>query len=163
MKLNPIVKIITVLSAAALLTGRQDFSDRADIYLREGLDISRDGEFAERSTGTYNGVNDDQMIRLYLATGDRLYLEAARSNLEMMLSYFDPDGSVFTFNSTRQDYGQKVWQSYLENDTPKAGRIYWCYGPEKGGITIVGLEPHPEDKSNGYKKVTLSAMGKETT
>ena len=49
------------------------------------------------------------MIRLYLATGDRLYLEAARSNLEMMLSYFDPDGSVFTFNSTRQDYGQKVW------------------------------------------------------
>ena len=36
-------------------------------------------------------------------------------------------------------YGQKVWQSYLENDTPKAGRIYWCYGPEKGGITIVGL------------------------
>lgn len=34
---------------------------------------------------------------------------------------------------------------------------------KKGGITIVGLEPHPEDKSNGYKKVTLSAMGKETT
>ena len=59
-------------------------------------------------------------------------------------------------------YGQKVWQSYLENDTPKAGRIYWCYGPEKGDITIVGLEPHPEDKSNGYKKVTLSSMGKET-
>ena len=53
--------------------------------------------------------------------------------------------------------------SSLTNDTPKAGRIYWCYGPEKGGITIVGLEPHPEDKSNGYKKVTLSAMGKETT
>ena len=101
--------ISAALKTAALLTGRQDFSDRADIYLREGLDISRDGEFAERSTGTYNGVNDDQMIRLYLATGDRLYLEAARSNLEMMLSYFDPDGSVFTFNSTRQDYGQKVW------------------------------------------------------
>ena len=58
-------------------------------------------------------------------------------------------------------YGQKVWESYLENDTPKAGRIFWCYGPEKGDITIVGLEPHPEDKSSGYKKVTLSAMGKE--
>ena len=66
--------ISAALKTAALLTGRQDFSDRADIYLREGLDISRDGEFAERSTGTYNGVNDDQMIRLYLATGDRLYL-----------------------------------------------------------------------------------------
>ena len=23
-------------------------------------------------------------------------------------------------------YGQKVWESYMENDTPKAGRIFWC-------------------------------------
>lgn len=27
-------------------------------------------------------------------------------------------------------YGQKVWESYLENDTPKAGRIFWCNGPD---------------------------------
>ena len=58
-------------------------------------------------------------------------------------------------------YGIKVWQSYLENDTPKAGRLYWAYGPDKGDITIIGLEPHPDDKSNAYKKVTLSSMGKE--
>ena len=56
-------------------------------------------------------------------------------------------------------YGQKVWESYLENDTPKAGRIFWCYGPGKGDITIVGFA---EDKSNGYRKVTLSSTGKET-
>ena len=55
-------------------------------------------------------------------------------------------------------YGLKVWESYLENDTPKAGRIFWCYGPEKGDITIIGMEPHPDDKINSYKKVTLSSM-----
>ena len=60
-------------------------------------------------------------------------------------------------------YGQKVWESYLENDTPRAGRLFWCYGPGKGQITLIGLEPHPEDKSAGYRKVTLSAMGKEIT
>ena len=59
-------------------------------------------------------------------------------------------------------YGQKVWESYLENNTPKAGRLFWCYGPGKGDITIIGLEPHPDDKSNSYLKITLSAMGKET-
>ena len=59
-------------------------------------------------------------------------------------------------------YGMKVWQSYLENDTPKAGRIYWVYGPDKGDITIIGLEPHPEDKSNAYQKITLSAMEGDT-
>jgi len=53
----------------------------------------------------------------------------------------------------------KVWQSYLENKTPAAGRIYWCYGPVKGVITIIGLEPHPEDKKKaGYSKVQLSNL-----
>ncbi len=59
-------------------------------------------------------------------------------------------------------YGMKVWQSYLENNTPKAGRIYWVYGPDKGDITIIGLEPHPEDKANAYLKITLSSMEGET-
>lgn len=59
-------------------------------------------------------------------------------------------------------YGVKVWQSYLENKTSSAGRIYWIYGPGKNDITIIGLEPHPEDKkSGGYDKVKLSASGKE--
>ena len=59
-------------------------------------------------------------------------------------------------------YGIKVWESYLENNTPGAARIFWAYGPEKGDITIIGLEPHPNDaKGNAYKKITLSQMGKE--
>lgn len=56
-------------------------------------------------------------------------------------------------------YGMKVWQSYLENNTPAAGRIFWVYGPDTGAITIIGLEPHPNDKSNAYRKITLSAAG----
>ncbi|MBQ8087793.1 MAG: hypothetical protein IJ234_05140 [Clostridia bacterium] len=59
-------------------------------------------------------------------------------------------------------YGIKVWQSYLENNTPKAGRIFWVYGPNQGDITIIGLEPHPEDKANAYRKITLSSMTGDT-
>ena len=55
-------------------------------------------------------------------------------------------------------YGIKVWESYVENDKPAAGRIFWVYGPSKNSITIIGFEPHPGDKSNAYKKITLSAM-----
>ena len=32
-------------------------------------------------------------------------------------------------------YGTKVWCSYLQNNTPAAGRIFWSYGPDKGDIT----------------------------
>ena len=59
-------------------------------------------------------------------------------------------------------YGIKVFQSYLENKTPSAGRIYWVYGPNRKEITIVGLEPHPEDKKrDAYDRVRLSDLPKE--
>lgn len=53
----------------------------------------------------------------------------------------------------------KVYQSHLENQTPAAGRLFRVYGPKRGMITLVGLEPHPEDaKRSGYSRVQLSRM-----
>ena len=129
--------IAACLKHGARICGRPDFGEKADVYLGEGLDINEDGEFAERSAGNYNQVNDDQMIRLFMATGDRNYLLAARRNLTMMLSYIDPDGSVFTNNSTRQDYGKKVYldsyymlflmTGYLLGDENLAAYSEYCW------------------------------------
>ena len=56
-------------------------------------------------------------------------------------------------------YGIKVWQSYLENKKSSARRMYWVYGPDHNDITIIGLEPHPEDAKNGaYDRITLSEL-----
>ncbi|SMO44290.1 hypothetical protein [Gracilimonas mengyeensis] len=56
-------------------------------------------------------------------------------------------------------FGRKVFQSYLENNTPGAGRIFWVYGPERKEITIVGIEPHPEDNKRGaYQRIKLSDL-----
>ena len=58
-------------------------------------------------------------------------------------------------------YGQKVWQSYLEINTSRAMRLYWVYGSERGDITVIGLELHPEDRKHGaYEKIVLSEMPK---
>lgn len=55
-------------------------------------------------------------------------------------------------------YGMRIWQSYLENNTPSAGRLFWTYGPDQGDITILAMEPHPEDKKRGaYDRIKLSA------
>ena len=62
-------------------------------------------------------------------------------------------------SSLSKRYGMKVWESYLENNTPAAGRAFWVYGPDRRDITIIGLEPHPNDKVKSYDKVTLSAVG----
>jgi hypothetical protein len=44
----------------------------------------------------------------------------------------------------------KVWDSYVENKTPSAWRIFWTYGPNEtaGGteiavITVLAITPHP--------------------
>ena len=55
-------------------------------------------------------------------------------------------------------YGQKVFQSYL-GQGKHAYRMFWVYGPERKQITIIGLEPHPEDaKSGAYDRIQLSDM-----
>jgi len=56
-------------------------------------------------------------------------------------------------------YCMKIFESYLENRTPAAGRIFWSYGPEKGDITLLAIEPHPEDKKRGaYERIKLSSQ-----
>lgn len=91
--------------------------------------------------------------KLYKLVGKAMYLLSQNPRYPGLQSH------EITSLSTR--YGMKVWESYLENMTPAAGRIFWVYGPGQGDITIIGLEPHPNDKSNAYRKITLSQMGEE--
>ena len=41
------------------------------------------------------------------------------------------------------DKDAKVFESYAQNRTPGAYRIFWCYGPGRGEITILAIPPHP--------------------
>ena len=69
-----------------------------------------------------------------------------------------PGLSSHEISQLTKRYGIKVWESYLENKKPAAGRVFWVYGPDKNDITVIGIEPHPNDKSNAYKTITLSQM-----
>ena len=55
--------------------------------------------------------------------------------------------------------GFKIFQSHLENNTPSAGRIFWAYGPDKRDITVLAIEPHPEDQKRGADpRIQLAAL-----
>ena len=41
------------------------------------------------------------------------------------------------------DRKSKVFEAYVQNRTPGAYRLFWCYGPSKGQITIIAITPHP--------------------
>lgn len=92
----------------------------------------------------------------------KLYKKWGKAMALLAINPQHPGLNSHEIEALSRRYGEKVWQSYLENQNSLAARMYWVYGPGKGEITVIGLEPHPEDKkSSGYAKVRLSAAGKE--
>jgi len=38
---------------------------------------------------------------------------------------------------------EKVFEAYVQNKTPSAYRIFWCYTPKQKEITIISITSHP--------------------
>ena len=41
------------------------------------------------------------------------------------------------------DQAKSVFEAYVQNKTPGAYRVFWCYGPGQNEITILAITPHP--------------------
>lgn len=54
-----------------------------------------------------------------------------------------PSLNSHKYTSIHGPNGEDVWESYVENQTPSAWRIFWHYGPGADTITIVSITPHP--------------------
>ena len=102
-------------------------------------------------TGHRNGTNNKKDEELYTKWGNALK--------KLAIDPFYPSLQTHEIEPLSRRYGMKVWQSYLENKKSKARRMYWVYGPDQKDITIIGLEPHPEDSKNGaYDRIDLSEL-----
>ena len=56
-------------------------------------------------------------------------------------------------------HGVKIFKAILKIGRRPRGGCFWAYGPNKGEITVLALEPHPEDKKRGaYARIRLSRM-----
>lgn len=108
--------IASVLCVCGKLFHEDDLTQAAFAYLKEGCDCNADGEYAEKSAGNYNAVNNDAMLLLADALEDDSYEQHVIRNLRMMLTYWEPDDTVFTANSTRFDKDRLVYPDgyYIE-------------------------------------------------
>ena len=111
-----------VISAALALLNTlmpdERYVARIDQYLAEHIDCNEDGEYAERSAGGYNEINNRALLILAQDLGKTELLEYVRRNLEMMPVFYHTDFSIFTENSRRQDkgtapYAEKYAYQYL--------------------------------------------------
>lgn len=56
-----------------------------------------------------------------------------------------PSLQTHVFHSLEHPYHprEKVFEAYVQQHTPAAYRLFWCYGPKQGQITILAVTPHP--------------------
>lgn len=87
------------------LFGLEEAVKRADQWLAEGMDITPDGEWTERSNGIYSAVSDIMLIHAARLLNRPELLDPVRLNLRMMVYLVHPTGEVVTDYSGRQDLG----------------------------------------------------------
>ncbi len=104
-------------------------------------------------------------LRARAATGDlsgderALVRKLAKAVTNLSENPFHPGLQSHDMDELTKRYGQKVFESYLENNTPAAGRLFWAYGPERGQLSVIALEPHPDSSKRGaYGRVRLSGL-----
>ncbi|POH59153.1 hypothetical protein C3B59_18235 [Cryobacterium zongtaii] len=56
---------------------------------------------------------------------------------------FYPSLQSHKYSSLKGTKGEEVFDSYVENHTPAAWRIFWHYGPQADELTILTITPHP--------------------
>jgi hypothetical protein len=61
----------------------------------------------------------------------------------MQVNLRHPGLKTHKFDSLTGPKGEDVFEAYVENRTPGACRVFWCYGPEQEEITILAITQHP--------------------
>ncbi|PJD95499.1 MAG: hypothetical protein CK425_08255 [Parachlamydia sp.] len=54
-----------------------------------------------------------------------------------------PSLNTHKFDQIESPFGGDVFESYAQNKTPGAYRIFWSYGPNKAETTILAITSHP--------------------
>ncbi len=92
--------------------------------------------FTDRAKGQYQELEKQ--------ADKKRVLKAVRKTLGLMETNLrHPSLRTHEFLSFEGNRGEKVFESYAQNRTPGAYRIFWRYGPNKGEITVVTIIPHP--------------------
>lgn len=87
---------------------------------------------------------DSDLRELELDPSKGKILKAVRKTLGLMETNLrHPSLQTHLFQSLKGPKNEKIFEAYVQQNTPGAYRIFWYYGPGKKKITIVAITPHP--------------------
>ena len=77
------------------------------------------------------------------AEDEKKLLKVQRTLGRMEANIRHPGLQTHEYHGLAGANGEKVWEAYVENNTPGAYRVFWHYGPGDRVITILAITPHP--------------------
>lgn len=72
-----------------------------------------------------------------------LYKQIKKTLCLMKENLRHPSLHTHKYHNFERPKGQSIFEAYVQNKTPGAYRVFWCYGPEKDMITILAITPYP--------------------
>lgn len=92
----------------------------------------------------FTKAGEKQFSALRSSKGKKQIFKAVGKVIAYMQSNLrHPSLNTHKFDQLKSPFGGEVFESYAQNKTPGAFRIFWVYGPNKGEITILAITPHP--------------------
>jgi len=73
----------------------------------------------------------------------RIFKDVVKALQYMQINLRHPSLNTHEYYTLKGPNGEKVFESYAQQKTPGAYRIFWHYGPGKNIISILAIIPHP--------------------
>ena len=93
-------------------------------------------EWTEEANRNYNLLKGD-------ASQKKRYKAAKKAIKFLAINPRHNSLQTHEFTSLKGPNREKVFEAYIEQNTPGAYRLFWFYGPNKLEITIVSIIQHP--------------------
>lgn len=92
----------------------------------------------------YTRSAEDELVSLRTSPSKKAIFKAVYKSLSIMRTNLrHPSLHTHKYDEITGPNGEEVFESYAQNKTPGAYRIFWFYGPGKKKITVVAITPHP--------------------
>ena len=111
------------------------------VWLEESADTFHELEAAARKSLEHRQKSQ----KATASKQEGLFKQVARCVALLQANPRHPGLKTHEYHSIENPYDPdtKVFEAYVQNRTPRAYRVFWCYGPKKGEITIITITPHP--------------------
>ena len=95
-----------------------------------------DIDWTDEAKGTYQSLKN--------SPSDEARYKAVKKTIKFLAKNpRHPSLQSHEYYSIKGPNGEKVFESYAQQKTPAAYRVFWYYGQQKQEITILTITPHP--------------------